>query len=878
MTNILIGATGSIAAIKVPLLVDFFQKHAHINVKVVVTESAHFFIKDMEIHCPVYREQDEWNEWKKISDPILHIELRNWADIMVIAPLDANTLGKLANGLCDNLLTCVLRAWDVSKPVVACPAMNTSMWHHPFTVKHLEVLENVLDYKIIQPISKKLACGDTGVGAMAESHKTTMPTKKSMKAVFDCSADEPGELSFKEGDILVDVQESGEEGWYTGRIQHTSETGLFPYNYVVELSPAQEKEERPLSKFPPLDAFEAAMSPSAGKASLKSNNNNWTSTATATTISPPPTIAAKPKLASTAPSSSSSSNMGSGIRVYGSSSSSKPQLKPIGSIKYTESSISPTRSRSYSTSAVLNTSEKEPMQTEKTLRPSQLLSGKGTKSALELALSKGSPKLPSSTSVKSNAFSASMGSSTGGIALPGMSTTKLNNTPHDAVEEEEDGFQMVKPSQLRSRQQQQVIPIRPIISQSSSFTSATSTRTITPSWKKAPDTRVYTNVRTASPSSLSSATPSPKPASGSKLDAAPSTSTPMPRLPSRPVSTASRRSRNSRHSASSLKSSPSTSSNTTSTVSNAALPPVRETNEKSSSAPPVLKPKPQIAATANATAQPNLPPRPKLRSTSNPPPIQPKPAMSSIEILLSKNNKNESTVSTTPSKSTTPPPRNAATKPALPSTNKKPMNVSSGPSLDSWQSLDAVKESSQDMNIKPSALLKNNRARSATNPVSSSTTPEWMSALNRQSKPAATTTTTTTKPAPVPYERPASPIAHPVSRSPAPMAAAVIEPATTTTTKKNPPPPPPSRPPKSQNSNSKQRYEALFDTIHDGGYVDGETAHFVWLKSRLSNEDLARIWRQCDPDHKGLLDKHAFIDGMSKIDELLSLKQQQQAV
>ncbi|CAO3620226.1 unnamed protein product [Mucor fragilis] len=169
MTNILIGATGSIAAIKVPLLVEFFQKHANIHVKVVVTEAAHFFVKDMEVHCPVYREQDEWNEWKKISDPILHIELRNWADIMVIAPLDANTLGKLANGLCDNLLTCVLRAWDVSKPVVACPAMNTSMWHHPFTAKHLEVLENVLHYKIIQPISKKLACGDTGIGAMAES-------------------------------------------------------------------------------------------------------------------------------------------------------------------------------------------------------------------------------------------------------------------------------------------------------------------------------------------------------------------------------------------------------------------------------------------------------------------------------------------------------------------------------------------------------------------------------------------------------------------------------------------------------------------------------------------------------------------------------------
>ncbi|EIE76929.1 hypothetical protein RO3G_01633 [Rhizopus delemar RA 99-880] len=102
MPNILIGATGSIATVKIPLIVNILKQ-----------------------------------SWEKISDPILHIELRNWADIMVIAPLDANTLGKIANGLCDNLLTCVLRAWNVTKPVVACPAMNTT-------------------------------CGDIGMGAMAE--------------------------------------------------------------------------------------------------------------------------------------------------------------------------------------------------------------------------------------------------------------------------------------------------------------------------------------------------------------------------------------------------------------------------------------------------------------------------------------------------------------------------------------------------------------------------------------------------------------------------------------------------------------------------------------------------------------------------------------
>ncbi|KAG2199456.1 hypothetical protein INT47_011568 [Mucor saturninus] len=168
MTNILIGATGSVAAIKVPLLVSLLKQTPNVNVKVVLTESAYFFIKDEIIDCDVYREKDEWSTWDKVSDPILHIELRNWADIVVIAPLDANTLGKIANGLCDNLLTCVLRAWDIKKPVVVCPAMNTSMWHHPLTSRHMDVLRDVLGYHIVDPISKKLACGDTGIGAMAE--------------------------------------------------------------------------------------------------------------------------------------------------------------------------------------------------------------------------------------------------------------------------------------------------------------------------------------------------------------------------------------------------------------------------------------------------------------------------------------------------------------------------------------------------------------------------------------------------------------------------------------------------------------------------------------------------------------------------------------
>lgn len=63
-------------------------------------------------------DEEEWHSWQKKGDPVLHIELRKWADILIIAPLSANTLAKIAQGLCDNCLTSVVRAWDFSKPLL----------------------------------------------------------------------------------------------------------------------------------------------------------------------------------------------------------------------------------------------------------------------------------------------------------------------------------------------------------------------------------------------------------------------------------------------------------------------------------------------------------------------------------------------------------------------------------------------------------------------------------------------------------------------------------------------------------------------------------------------------------------------------------------
>lgn len=196
--RVLLGVTGSVAAVKTPELVSLLRVSGH-SVRVAATEPALSFFDVAQVSGvgsePVlFRDRDEWPQRRlfRVGEPVLHIELRKWADVLAIAPLDANTLAKLALGLCDNLLTCVYRAWDFSRPVVLAPAMNTLMWEHPATRRHLRQL--LADHggsaedaasedqdalcerinatcprlRIVPPQSKRLACGDEGLGAMAD--------------------------------------------------------------------------------------------------------------------------------------------------------------------------------------------------------------------------------------------------------------------------------------------------------------------------------------------------------------------------------------------------------------------------------------------------------------------------------------------------------------------------------------------------------------------------------------------------------------------------------------------------------------------------------------------------------------------------------------
>jgi phosphopantothenoylcysteine decarboxylase len=196
MAKILLGVTGSVAAIRTPELVRALRQAGQ-DVRVFATRAALYFFDRKDLPPGVlFTDDDEWprlgtdQAWQR-TDPVLHIDLRRWADLLFIAPLDANTLAKLANGLSDNCLTCVWRAWDLARPVILAPAMNTLMWQNPHTALHLQQLINIFDQNpptstdaeaiatwinehlkprlaIAGPIEKMLACGDIGMGAMSE--------------------------------------------------------------------------------------------------------------------------------------------------------------------------------------------------------------------------------------------------------------------------------------------------------------------------------------------------------------------------------------------------------------------------------------------------------------------------------------------------------------------------------------------------------------------------------------------------------------------------------------------------------------------------------------------------------------------------------------
>ena len=164
--RILIGVGGGIAAYKVCEVVSTLFK-AGANVRVILTQASQEFITPLTVTTlsrhPAYTDQVFW---QPIHNRPVHIELGEWAEVFIIAPLTANTLGKLAHGLADNLLTNTVLA--SSCPVLLAPAMNTQMWEQQSVQRNWQQLLTDHRYHGVGPEAGMLACDRVGSGRMAE--------------------------------------------------------------------------------------------------------------------------------------------------------------------------------------------------------------------------------------------------------------------------------------------------------------------------------------------------------------------------------------------------------------------------------------------------------------------------------------------------------------------------------------------------------------------------------------------------------------------------------------------------------------------------------------------------------------------------------------
>ena len=162
--RILLGVTGSIAAFKAAELTRQLVE-AGADVNVIMTESARRFVAPLTFETLSRRPVlvDMWTR-ATVAEPV-HVRLAEWADLLVVAPATANFLGKLANGIADDLLSCT--AISVNTPAVIAPAMNDAMYRSPAVQQNVRMLQK-RGCIIVGPVRGRLASGKIGVGRLAE--------------------------------------------------------------------------------------------------------------------------------------------------------------------------------------------------------------------------------------------------------------------------------------------------------------------------------------------------------------------------------------------------------------------------------------------------------------------------------------------------------------------------------------------------------------------------------------------------------------------------------------------------------------------------------------------------------------------------------------
>lgn len=163
--KVIVGITGGIAAYKTPQLVRLLRKAGH-EVKCVATQHALQFVTPLTLETvsdnKLYANLFDTNNDHSTE----HIALKDWADMVIVAPATANIIGKLAGGIGDDALSTLLLACT-AKPIYMAPAMNTQMWECPPVQRNIDYLRSI-GVHIIQPATGELACGTSGAGRMPE--------------------------------------------------------------------------------------------------------------------------------------------------------------------------------------------------------------------------------------------------------------------------------------------------------------------------------------------------------------------------------------------------------------------------------------------------------------------------------------------------------------------------------------------------------------------------------------------------------------------------------------------------------------------------------------------------------------------------------------
>lgn len=165
MKHIVLGVTGSIAAYKAADIANRLTKDGY-SVHVIMTKSGQEIITPLTLQTltknKVYTDMFEPYNPAKVE----HISLAQQADLFLVAPASANFIAKAATGIADDMLTTVFLAYT-GKPVLIAPAMNTAMYENPITQRNMNILRE-LGFGFIEPREARLACGDTGKGALAD--------------------------------------------------------------------------------------------------------------------------------------------------------------------------------------------------------------------------------------------------------------------------------------------------------------------------------------------------------------------------------------------------------------------------------------------------------------------------------------------------------------------------------------------------------------------------------------------------------------------------------------------------------------------------------------------------------------------------------------